>query len=257
METPPPHSLHLSGILAGQLSTVDHPHTFTTYHLFYILIVYLLSLCAIAPITYTTFHGFSGQPVTFSTAVKSLTSSFFPIVTTAITSHTLIFLISLTFPMFVGTNLILLHNLGFVIDPTSISFTWLFYVTVAINIAIVTYFHVNWSLAFVVVVAESKSGVAALVRSSELVKGMRSVSLWLGLYFGFFFGISVWVLSDGVHVISDRGYVLLAMMAGSGLLMSYMWHCTAAPTVLYCYCKDFHGELGVDVKIPLEVEGAF
>ncbi|KAK9063615.1 hypothetical protein SSX86_017486 [Deinandra increscens subsp. villosa] len=279
METPPPHRHHLTGILSdserilttnyfhfislsflflplssslitttpfshlsGQLFTVDRLHTLTTFHIFYILIVYLLSLSAIATITYTTYHGFSGQPVNFSTALKSLTSSFFPIVTTAITAHTLIFLISLTFPM-------LLHNLGFVIDPTSILFTWLFYVTVAI-----TYFHVNWSLAFVVVVAESKSGVAALVRSSELVKGMRSVSLLLGLYFGFFFGISVWTLSDGIRVISDRGYVFFAIVVGgSGLLMSYVRNFTVATTVLYCYCKNFHGELavnGVDVKIP-------
>ncbi|MFS7899578.1 hypothetical protein Hanom_Chr08g00688831 [Helianthus anomalus] len=56
------------------------------------------------------------------------------------------------------------------------------FVIYAIFIVIVTYFHLNWSLAFTVVVFKSKWGIVALMRSSDLVKGIRSVSLLLILY---------------------------------------------------------------------------
>ncbi|KAJ0896225.1 hypothetical protein HanRHA438_Chr08g0332301 [Helianthus annuus] len=76
------------------------------------------------------------------------------------------------------------------------------FVIYAIFIVIVTYFHLNWSLAFMVVVFKSKWGIAALMRSTDLVKGMRLVSLLLILYFGCFVGILVWVVSDGLHELS-------------------------------------------------------
>jgi len=108
---------------------------------------------------------------------------------------------------------------------------------------------VNWLLAFVVVVAESKTGFAALTRSWYLTKGTRCVSLLLCLYFGFFVGITVWVTSDCIRVLSDRGYVLFVMMVGSSMLMSYLRQATIAVTVLYNYCKVLRCEVGIDHKV--------
>ncbi|KAI3772512.1 hypothetical protein L6452_03698 [Arctium lappa] len=62
----------------------------------------------------------------------------------------------------------LAQNLGFVIviDHNSIHFMWFSAVIGATLLAILIYFQVNWSLAFVIVVAESKWGFAPLMRSS-------------------------------------------------------------------------------------------
>ncbi|KAI3779177.1 hypothetical protein L2E82_08750 [Cichorium intybus] len=112
---------------------------------------------------------------------------------------------------------------------------------------IILYFHVNWSLAFVVVVAESKWGYAPLTRSSYLVKGMRSVSLLMLLTFGVFIGCTVWVNSDALHGMFDLTYELLPMILGSSMLMWFLLWSTAANTVLYMYCKAFHGELALEI----------
>ncbi|KAL7589281.1 hypothetical protein Lser_V15G37418 [Lactuca serriola] len=197
-------------------------------------------------ITYSTYHGFSGKPIKFFAAVKSLTFSFFPLVSTACVALVLLFLISLTFLLFVGVIVMMGQNLGFVlIDYNSIHFTWFSAVVGATLILIILYVHMNWSLAFVVVVAESKWGFAPLIRSWYLVKGMRSVSLSLLFYFGVFLGCTVWVNSDALHAMSSQTYALLPMILGSSMLMWFLLWSTAANTVLYMYCKTFHGELAI------------
>ncbi|XP_076896320.1 uncharacterized protein LOC143549270 [Bidens hawaiensis] len=109
-----------------------------------------------------------------------------------------------------------------------------------ILIAIVLYLYVEWSLAFVVVVVESKWGFAALMRSSYLVKGMRSVSLLVMLYFGVCGVLIVWICSTNMHTI-------VITMLGSFFLMMFLLRITAANTVLYNYCKALHGELELEV----------
>ncbi|CAH1431568.1 unnamed protein product [Lactuca virosa] len=239
--------------LSSNFFTSDHFRKFSPNHqkpvvsnLLYILIVYVVTLCAIATITYSTYHSFSGKPIKFFAALKSLTISFFPLVSTAYVALSLLFLISLTFLLFVGVFVMLGQNLGFVlIDYNSIHFTWFSAVVGATLIVLVLYFHMNWSLAFVVVVAESKWGFAPLIRSWYLVKGMRSVSLWLLLYFGVFLGCTVWVNSNVLHAMSSQTYALLPMILGSSMLMWFLLWSTAANTVLYMYCKTFHGELAI------------
>ncbi|KAK1415957.1 hypothetical protein QVD17_31745 [Tagetes erecta] len=239
-------------LISGHLFTTHHFHKLPTLcHCFCFVIVYLLSLCAISTITYATHHSFSGKPISLITTINSLTSSFFPILTTATVAHTLLVLISVTSLLFVKTNLILLNNLGFVtvtyLNHNLIYFMCFCSITFSVFlIVIVTYIHVNWFLAFVVVVAESKSGFAALTRSWYLMKGVRSVSLLLCLYFGFFVGITVWVTSDCIRALSDRGYVLFAMIVGSSMLISYLRQATVAVTVLYNYCKVLHCEVDVN-----------
>ncbi|KAL8224464.1 hypothetical protein R6Q57_019939 [Mikania cordata] len=74
------------------------------------------------------------------------------------------------------------------------------------------------------------------MRSSYLVKGMRSISLLVMLYFGFFGALFVWSCSTNQHVLVVYVFVMM-----------YLRRITAAYTVLYNYCKALHGELVLDV----------
>ncbi|KAK1419915.1 hypothetical protein QVD17_29352 [Tagetes erecta] len=278
METPPPHTLNFTGILSTSkriiLSNYIHfvtlsiffiPLTFTLvltptlhhslsdvsgnplnhkklllFYLLYTLIVNSFSLCSIATITFSTHHVFSGEPIKIIDSVKSLIFSFFPLAFTAIIAYTLTILISLFFLMLVATLLMLAHNIGFVINYNSLHFMWFSAIMSAMLIAIIVYVHVQWSLAFVVVVVESKWGFAALTRSAYLVKGMRLVSLLLMLYCGVFGACIVWICSQQVGV-------LVLMMLGSYFVMMILLRFVAANTVLYNYCKALHGELVIEV----------
>lgn len=199
-------------------------------------------------ISYSTYHGFVGKQVNFFTSLKSLTSSILPVIITAIVAHIYLFLISLTFLLFVGVIFTSAQSLGFVIDYNSIHFTIFSVVVVATLIAIIIYFHLNWSLAFVIVVAESKWGLAPLIRSSYLVKGMRSVSFLLLLYFGIFIGIFAWLFSDTMYPPTSSSQSFLGFpMLGSFFLMLMFLRSSASNTVLYMYCKALHGELALEI----------
>ncbi|KAL4574263.1 hypothetical protein LXL04_021091 [Taraxacum kok-saghyz] len=241
--------------LTGHFFPVDLFNNFPPNHqkavisyLLYILIVYVSTLCAVATITYSTYHGFVGTQVNFFTALKSLAFSFFPVITTAIVAHVLLFLISLTFLLFVGVILSLVKTLGLAIDYNSIYFISFLAVVGAMLIVIIIYFQLNWSLAFVVVVAESKWGLAPLIRSSYLVKGMRSVSLLLFVCFGIFGGMFVWLFSDTLYRPAVSGQRFTGfMMLGTFFLMLLFLRSTVAGTVLYMYCKAMHGELELEI----------
>ncbi|KAI3733685.1 hypothetical protein L6452_13135 [Arctium lappa] len=242
--------------LAGQLFTADHLHNFPPNflhkppisHLLYILTLYIFTLCAIATITYTTYHGFSGKPIKFSTAIKSLAFSFLPLVSTTILLHLLLFCISLTFLLFVGSIVTLLQNIGFVIDYNLIHFIWFSDFVVAVLIVIIIYFHVNWCLACVIAVTESNWGLEPLMRSSYLVKGLRSVSLSLLLYFVFYGGILVFVCTDVALATGlRRSLLVFPVMFGSVFLMVVLLVSIVGNIVLYMYCKGLHGELGIEI----------
>nr|GEU92937.1 1,4-dihydroxy-2-naphthoate polyprenyltransferase [Tanacetum cinerariifolium] len=93
---------------------------------------------------------------------------------------------------------------------------------------------------------ESKWGFGALMRSSYLVKGMRSASLLLLLYFGTFSALLVWVFRDSPHEFSSWMFVFYAIL-GSSFLIWLLLHSTVANTVLYNYCKALHGELAIEI----------
>nr|GEV87020.1 hypothetical protein CTI12_AA556840 [Tanacetum cinerariifolium] len=233
-----PLSIPLITCPAPHFSTADQKTII--YQLIYILIAYTFTLCAIATITYTTHHGFLGKPASFFASLKSLTLSFFPVLSTAVLASTVIFLNLLCFLMLVGSVLMLVQDLGLVIDYNTVYFMWFIGATLII---ILIYFHVNWSLAFVVVVVESKWGFGALMRSSYLMKGMRSASLLLLLYFGTF--LFVWVFRDSLHELSIWAFVFFTVL-GSSFLIWLLLHSTVANAVLYNYCKALHGELAIE-----------
>ncbi|KAI3516503.1 hypothetical protein L1887_15421 [Cichorium endivia] len=241
--------------LSDHFFTVDIFRNFPPNHqkavisnLLYILIIYMSTLCAISTISFSTYHGFAGEHVNFFTALKSVTFSIFPMIKTAIVAHLLLFIISLAFLLFTGVIVMLAQNLGLLIDYNSIYFMCFSAVVVATLIVIIIFFHVNWCLASTIVVAESKWGFSPLIRSSYLVKGMRSVSLLLVLYFGIFSGILVCIYSDTVYrpALSSRSFMLFRMLA-TFLLMIIFLRSTATYTVLYMYCKALHGELALEI----------
>lgn len=98
-------------------------------------------------------------------------------------------------------------------------------------------FHVNWSLAFVVVVTELKCGFEALTRSSYLLRGMRLVSLKLFLFYGSLMGLMVWAFLHSYGLTSYGLFYTLLFLLQS----------TVANTVLYNHCKAFHGELATGI----------
>ncbi|XP_024993748.1 uncharacterized protein LOC112527370 [Cynara cardunculus var. scolymus] len=247
-------SLTQIDVVTTQFFIVDSPdlRQSLTIPLLYILFVYIFFLGAIATITYSTFHGFYGRPVRFFPAMKSLGFSFFPLVSTTIAAQLLLGLISLTFLLFFVVIIKTVENLGSEIDYNSNYFIVFCAFVAAVLCLVIIYFQVNWSLACVIVVAESKWGFEPLWRSSYLVKGMRSISLSLLLFFGVLIGFWVWMNSNNVlHFDAVGGWrswpFVLQMVIGTSLLTLLLLHNTASSTVFYMYCKALHGELATEI----------
>ncbi|KAL7590678.1 hypothetical protein Lser_V15G37413 [Lactuca serriola] len=237
---------HLSGHFTTDLShkLPTNYQNIIIFQLLYIIIVYLLALCAIGTISYSTYNVLIGKPVNYFAALKSLIFNFFPLVSTAIVAQILLFLISLAFLLSVGAIVMLGKSLGFVYDFNWTSFMWVSIALGAMLIGILIYFQMNWCLALTVVVAESKWGFAALRRSWCLVKGMRSVSLSLLLYYLIGNGLLAWVSSKPVY---DHHNSVFITMLGSFFLMMCLLASTVANAVLYMHCKSFHGEFALEV----------
>jgi hypothetical protein len=114
---------------------------------------------------------------------------------------------------------------------------------------VLVYLQVNWALACVIVVVESKWGVEPLWRSSKLMKGMKLVSLSLLMYYSFLIGVSVWLNSTFVENINGwKSWVfVLQTVLGSATVTILLLYSVAANTVLYMYCKALNGELASDI----------
>ncbi|KAI3812025.1 hypothetical protein L1987_16726 [Smallanthus sonchifolius] len=246
-------SLTKSYVVSTQFLVVDQTDLrFYTVPLLYALFVYIFFLGAIATITYSTYHGFYGRPVKFFPAIKSLIFSFFPLVSTTLAAQLTLSLISLTFFLFFAVVIRMGENLGFVINYSSTYFTAFCALIGAALSLLIIYFLVNWSLACVIVVTESKWGFEPLWRSAYLVKGMKSVSLSLLLLFGFLIGFWVWMNSNDVlcfdAVDGWRSWpFVLQLVIGTSILTLLLLHNTSANTVLYMYCKALHGELAIEI----------
>lgn len=221
----------------------------------YTLIVYLLSVCALATITHSTYHGFYGRPVKILPAIKSIIFSFFPLVSTTIAAKFFIFLISVSFLMFVVVIVKFAQNLGFVIDYNSSYFLWFCGFLGVVLSLLMVYIQVNWGLASVVAVTESKWGFEPLWRSSYLINGMRLVSLSLLLVFGVLIGFWVWMASNSLLIFGNIDewrswdFVIQTIITSGYLsvLTYFLLRYTAANTVLYMYCKALHGELAIEI----------
>ncbi|KAF7809081.1 Transmembrane protein [Senna tora] len=208
--------------------------------LLYSFFLLFFSLSAVGTITYSVFHGFYGRPVKLVSAVRSILSTFLPLLVTVIVSQIIVSLISLIFGLF----------LFLVIQGIELVFLGFSAVLLLALLFVLVYLQVKWSLVSVIVVVESSWGLEPLRRSAGLIKGMKGVALSSLLFFGFFAGIliwSSWVLTMGSDEMWNSWAFVVQIVVTSTFLMLMLLYNTAANTVLYMYCKAIHGELALEI----------
>ncbi|GMY25919.1 Transmembrane protein [Fagus crenata] len=219
----------------------------------YSLFVFAFSILAIGSITFSVFHGFYGRPVKLISAIKSILGSFLPLLVTVIVSQVVVSLIVIGFGgfLFVVTKMFELLGVGIEFSsPFFVTFCGVLMVVLAI---VLVYLQVNWTLVCVVVVVESSWGFEPLRRSATLMRGMRKVGLCLFVFFGAFAGVLVYACGaiSELDIGASDGWkswvFVVQIVVTSTLLMLLLLYNAAANTVLYMYCKAFHGELAVEI----------
>ncbi|XP_057948003.1 uncharacterized protein LOC131143740 [Malania oleifera] len=251
-------TLHQTLSYPDQILLQSSPREYLpTRKILQIAIVYLLfalfSLCALASITFSVFHGFYGRPVKLASAVKSLSKSFIPLFVTSVFANLAVLGIGFVIGLLAFLVLGGIRFLGFQISYDSPYFIGLCVICSMVLLLAAVYLQVNWALAGVVVVVESSWGIDSLRRSTNLVKGMRGLSLSLVVFFGFFIGILVWISSSSSFGLdgTSNGWRSLAfvvqIVVTSALISLLMLHNLAANTVFYMCCKAMQGELALEI----------
>ncbi|KAG9152167.1 hypothetical protein Leryth_019728 [Lithospermum erythrorhizon] len=128
-------------------------------------------------------------------------------------------------------------------------FTLTMILLVLITFVYVTYIQLNFFVANVVVVVESKWGYAPLKRSAYLMKGAKMVGLKM-IMLGVLNSLFVWSCflkswkADG-----DEFWVwmLFRMVVGSFWMTVVLKYYLVANVVLYIYCMKLHGELAMEI----------
>ncbi|RDX84701.1 hypothetical protein CR513_34213, partial [Mucuna pruriens] len=254
--------------------TRSHPHLFnpyipntphppsTTNHqphfLFFILhslFALLLSLAGVITITYSVFHFFYAQHITLLTTIKSISTSFLPLLATTILSQFIIFSISIFYGLLL---LLLIHGADLVhltIPYSSLSpYVIGFFVALPL-LLLLTYLIVNWTLVPVIVVVESCWGFEPLRRSARLIRGMKGIALSSFFLYGFFMVTVVLnciALTAGSNE-TTRSWVLVVtnwvvIVTQSYFLAVFMLSNIGVNTVLYIHCKANHGENAEEFK---------
>ncbi|CAI9775219.1 unnamed protein product [Fraxinus pennsylvanica] len=238
--------------LDNTVSNPQNPHLFL-FPLVYTVFVFVFSLLATASVTYSAFHGFYGRPVKLVSSLKSVLYSVLPLFVTFVVIDVIVGLIVLGFGVFVGLVYKGVKILGFEIDYESNYFLGFAVFVMVLLVSGLIYLTVEWSLAYVVVVVESKWGFTPLKRSARLIKGMRWVALAMMMLFGILIGLFAMAASSLVlNAESVQGGWLswafvLQTVVYSGFMTILMLYSVAAHTVLYMYCKALHGELAFDI----------
>ncbi|KAG8366400.1 hypothetical protein BUALT_Bualt17G0075700 [Buddleja alternifolia] len=220
----------------------------TLLPIIYILFVYSFPICSTASITYSTFHGFYGKPVEFIDSMKSILSSFFPLLATLVVMQIIMGLIMFAF---MGLMLLVHHSVN----------SLFFVLLIAILLAgVLIYLQSEWYLSNVVVVVESRWGFSPLKRSSYLVKGLKRVVFSMLIFFGFFVVLLSMLCSS---LVANGGgiegwlswEVVLLTIVYTGCLTIVSLYSIAGNTVLFIHCKAMHGEFdGEYVSLPCEDE---
>jgi hypothetical protein len=130
-----------------------------------------------------------GRPVKLISAIKSMFTSFFPLLLTVIIFQVIISLICIAFGLFMFLVVRAMELLGHEVEYSSPYFVMFSGVLLVALIMVLVYLQVIWSLVSMIVVVESRWGFEPLSRSVSLVKGMRCVALSLLLIFWGFAGI--------------------------------------------------------------------
>ncbi|CAK9142365.1 unnamed protein product [Ilex paraguariensis] len=233
-------------------STLHHllPETLI-FPLLFTFFVIFFSVCAIATITYSTFHGFYGRPVRFVPTIRSISSSFLPLASTMMISQAIIALICTIFGLVVVLLYQGLQVLGVEIDYKSNCFIWIcIFVAILLGSTLI-WLQLNWILASVIAVVESKWGIEPLRRSTQLTKGMRGTSLQIVLS-GVFILAMIWeIYSPAMMMYRSRGFwswgfFMLTFLPNSSIVVLMLWT-VAESTVMYIYCKALNGESAIEM----------
>ncbi|KDO83042.1 hypothetical protein CISIN_1g043525mg [Citrus sinensis] len=183
----------------------------------YAVFALVFSLCAVASITYSVFHGFYGRPVKLVSSLYSILHSFFPLLITTLVCQLLVSaLVPFSPPPFIWALVSVI-----VVSEQQSPTCW------------------AW-------------GVRPFKRSAHLIKGFQSVALSIYLYFAICAGIlilSSWGLAaafGGTDGWKSWAFVLQIVVT-SALLTLLFLYLAAANTVLYMCCKATHGELAMEI----------
>ncbi|XP_059316001.1 uncharacterized protein LOC132066815 [Lycium ferocissimum] len=211
----------------------------------------LLCRCAVAAFTYSAVHASYGKPINLISSIKSIRNSFVPLLSTFIVSHVMFISITLLFALVLVFSVQILQALGFIelkYDFNHLLFFAIF--ALAVLEPFLLWLQVNWFLAYVVALVESKWGFETLRRISYLVKGKRPIVMSMMVLYGFMMGFMmvggsiIFVIAGaakGNQLITSFG-VMFQIMQSS--LMGYvmMNQYLVGNVVLYMYYKDLNGE---------------
>lgn len=196
----------ISKLIIKHLQQQQPPIIISLYLLFLILSS-IFSYSAFIAITYSVYNAFFNQPVKLKEAIKSITTSFFPLLATE----------AIISPIFF-VNFFL-----FVYIKSYSYLVMLFYMV--LMLVFMSYLEVNLGLVKVIVVVESSWGLEPLKRSWKLVKGMRKLVLSIFYLFGFLEVILRWI----------SGYNLVLIFVISPIQAMLMLYNIAVFTVIYTY----------------------
>ncbi|XP_049404658.1 uncharacterized protein LOC125868098 isoform X1 [Solanum stenotomum] len=220
----------------------------------YTLCLSLFYLCAVATITHSAAQALCDKPISLLCSVKSIRNSFFPLLSTFILTNTILISIALIFVLVVVFLVQTLRSIGLIELKYDLNhFLYLCFFSLIVLVPILVWLQVNWLLAYVIAVLESKSGFEALRRSADLLKGKRWIASYAMLYGMPLMGLLV-VTHSIVSVMAGvaHGSLVAIVVAVAGSFM--MNHYILENVALYMYCKDefFNGE-----KSPLEIGDKF
>ncbi|KAK7317959.1 hypothetical protein RJT34_02616 [Clitoria ternatea] len=223
------------------------PFPFSLPLLLFFLFILAFSLFALASITHSIFHGFFGRPVKLLSALISIPTTFSPLLATAIISHLFLFSLALL-PLLL---FLLLPHLNLAISLSSPIFLTASSLLLLALLFAVFYLRVSWTLAYVIVIAESTWGLEPLRRSASLINGMKGVAASSFLFFSSLEALLLWTTSVSVvgsdgWAWKDCAFVVQIVLTSTCLMLLLLYH-AAADTVLYMYCKAVHGELAFDI----------
>ncbi|KAH0674876.1 hypothetical protein KY285_022677 [Solanum tuberosum] len=191
-------------------------------------------------------------------------NSFFPLLSTFIVSQTIFISITLLSALILVFVVRIFQSLGLIelkSDSDHVLFLVIFSLIVLVPILI--WLQVNWSLAYVITVVESKKGYETLRRSAKLVKGERCVALKILMYYEIAIALMVvWCamfLARGEQWRSFTGILLTAFTSVMGYILMNQY--LVANAVLYMHCKELNDEklmsetaAGEYVSLPVEEE---
>ncbi|CAI8617579.1 unnamed protein product [Vicia faba] len=168
-----------------------NPTNITSLSLLFLLFSSILSHGAFISITYSVYHFYFNQPIKLKEAIKSISTSFFPLLATDIVTFVIIFFIFFLLTLLIGVVLILITYLGDINLATHPMFIYM--VLMLVLLPLVVYLLINLSLVKAIVVVESVWGFEPLRRSWKLVRGMKRLILSISFLFGSLQLVLVWI----------------------------------------------------------------